>query len=182
MLQMKLFELFNNEETFEHLKEIFKEDSLIYFSENIIGITYDYGLNDYVDLLKKVKNLNLRQVIISSSKFMNLIDSCVKGNLFINKLKFIDPIPAESIEYVDDYIQKINRSTGIEKEKSKINLFKEIDWIILDECIDIQFVSLQITDKIGIYTNVQLYNNGVLLIDDISILSEVTNLIKEISL
>lgn len=104
MLQMKLFELFNNEEIFEYLKEIFKEDFFIYFFESIIGIIYDYGLNDYVDFFKKVKNLNLRQVIILFSKFMRLIDSCVKGNFFINKLKFIDFIFVESIEYVDDYI------------------------------------------------------------------------------
>ncbi|PGT73599.1 hypothetical protein [Priestia megaterium] len=182
MMQMKLFELFDTEETLNKLLSIFGEKSVIKFSNEIIGITYDYGANSYIDVLKKVKELNLRQIINTSTMFINTIDYCVNNELFINKINFIYPIQPESTQYLDDYLEKINATTGTEKQENKLKLFKEIDWIISDECIDLQSISFQLVDEKSLYTDVQFFNNGVLLIDEESVISEVAELIKYIYL
>lgn len=180
MMQMKLFELFDTND-FINLVTEFGEESVVKFSETIIGITYDYGANSYIDLLKKVKDFNLRQVINTSSRFIQLIDYCVDNDLFINKISFIYPIPKESTEYLEDYIENINSSTGAEKLTNKLKFFKEVNWIISDECIDLQSISFQLIEQNSkLYTDVQLYNNGVLLVDDQSVLPEVEKIINTI--
>jgi hypothetical protein len=182
MMQMKLFELFDAEGTFNKVVDTFGKESVIEFSNNIIGITYDYGANSYINVLKKVKDFNLRQVINTSSRFVKVMDYCISNNLYINEINFIYPIPKESVQYLDDYLEKINATFGEEKQANKIRLFKEIDWIISDECIDLQSLSFQFVDDDGLYRNVQLYSNGLLLLDDKSVIKNVAELIGDIYL
>ncbi|WML43132.1 hypothetical protein [Neobacillus sp. PS3-40] len=181
MMQLKLFELFDTDKTLKELNILFGEQSVIKFSNSIIGITYDYSTNNYIKVLQKVKDLNMRQVIVTSSVFLNVIDYSVKHDLFINDLKFIYPISKEKISYVDKYIELINSTSGLEKDSYKTKLLKEIDWIISDKSIDIKNITIQMqNDDSPIYYNFELYNNGVLLIDDDSILMSATNLMNNI--
>jgi hypothetical protein len=181
MMQLKLFEMFDTDKTMKELNILFGEQSVINFSTSIIGITYDYSTNNYINVLQKVKDLNMRQVIVTSTAFLNVIEYSVKHNLFINDLKFIYPISKETVSYVDKYIEFINSTSGLEKDSYKTKLFKEIDWIISDKSIDIKNISIQMTnDDSPIYINFELYNNGVLLIDDESILESVINLMNNI--
>ncbi|KXY39778.1 hypothetical protein AT257_21945 [Bacillus cereus] len=181
MMQLKLFELLDNEETLNELLGIFGRESVVSFSDKIIGINYDYGVNSYIGVLQKVRGLNLRQLIVTSSSFINMIDFCVKEDLFINNIKFIYPVPKENIEYVDDYLEKINAASGSEKRALKVNLFKEIDWITFDECIDVKSISIQMQGVDSpIYIDVELYNNGVLLINDEHVIENVKDLLNNI--
>jgi len=181
MIQVKLFELFEVKNTYQELIEIFSKDRVIKFTNNIIGITYDYSSNNYISILQKVKDLNLRQFIVNSNPFFNMIDFCVKMDFFINNVKFIYPISEESVQFVDDHLERINDTKGKEKVINRNKLFNELDWITSDECIDIKSISIQVSNGvIPIFNEVELYNNGVLLIGDENTLDTVTLMIEEI--
>ncbi|WP_394532806.1 hypothetical protein C1N83_27970 (plasmid) [Priestia aryabhattai] len=180
MMQVKLFELFDTKEAFDKLLLIFEEETIIKFSNKIIGITYNYTDNSYIDVLKKVKDLNLRQVINTSTIFINIINYCVSNSLFINGINFVYPVQEDSIGYLEDYLQKINSAEGLEKQGNKLKLFKEIDWIISDECIDLRSISFEFEKEM--YTKVEFFNNGVILIGNSSVIEEVRNLVRYIYL
>ncbi|MEK5036909.1 hypothetical protein [Sporosarcina sp. FSL K6-3457] len=178
MMQFKLFELLDNESTYNDLISLFGKQAVYKFSNSIIGITYDYGANNYVEILKKVKNFNLRQVIITSSSFLRAINYGVDKDIQINEIKFIYPILPESVIQVQDYIEMINATEGEEKKYNKNKLFKEIDWITSDECIDIKCISFDLKNEEQLYYKTELYNNGVLLVNDKTIIKNVAEFIN----
>lgn len=178
-MQMKLFETFEDTNiTIEELKQEFDEKNIYEFHSKILGITYDYHGSSYVQLLKKVRNFNIRQVIVTSTNFLKLIDYCVENNVKLNQINFIFPVTKESEEIVNSHLEKINSLSHLDKKMYKDFLFKEIDWIVSDECIDIKYISFDIKDNKGLYSTVQLYNNGVLISEESS--ESLNALIKEI--
>ncbi|MBE7114030.1 hypothetical protein FT641_15895 [Bacillus paranthracis] len=182
MIQLKLFELFNpNDGTAENLLGIFGKEDVIKFSDKYIGIAYDYDKSTYVDILRKTKELNLRQVIVTSRTFFELVNYSIKHDFTLNEIKFVYPIADESVEFVNRYLQEINALVGEEKNNYKQQLFEELDWIVSDECIDIKVLSLHAKfPESPLYIKIELYNNGVLLINSRKILGTMIDMIKQI--
>lgn len=183
MLQFKIFELFNfSEEDIKKVQNIFVGNDVILLDENYMVITYDYATNSYIELLKKAKKVeNIRQVILTSKNFFNLINYAVNTNSSISDLKFVSQIPEESIEFVHDYIELINSSMTEKKGEFKNRLFNELDWLIYDECIDIE--KLSILTKFGdsrLYKKVELYSNGVVIVNSDCVSDEVKKLVLSI--
>ncbi|MFJ5622934.1 hypothetical protein ACIQD3_09385 [Peribacillus loiseleuriae] len=181
MMQIKIFEQFDQTKTYNELLTRFDSNSIIKFNDAIIGVTYDYGANNYVSVLQKVSELNLRHLIINSKTFINMIDYAVSNDLFLKSIKFVDPITVESVEFVNDYLERINGSTDEKKHLNKEKLFNELKWITSDECIDIKSICVQMRGENNpIYTDVELYNNGVLLVNHKRVLKQVISLVKSI--
>ncbi|MCG7313427.1 hypothetical protein MHL30_09560 [Priestia flexa] len=181
MLQLKLFENFSClEDELVEIQETFSDESVIFFNEKYIGVTYNYDTNNYVSLMKKIKKFkNIRQVIMGSSNFFNLINYAIEKDFTISELKFVSQISNESVEFVQEYLEKINSAEKTEKNQFKEELFKELDWLIYDECIDVEKIS--ILGQFGnspIYRYLDLYNNGVITVDE----KEVSSVLNEVVL
>jgi hypothetical protein len=175
--QIKLFELFDYEVTIEEIEKVFPSERVIKIHKNVIGITYDYSKNSYRKLLTSIKGINLRQFIVYPNRYINFINNILKQESYIKRISFIEPLPSETFDFVDNYIQKINSTNDIlMKDEYKSELFKELDWITQDISIDIQSISIQIMqDGFPFPTEIELYNNGVLLINtnNFKVLSDV---------
>ncbi len=183
MLQFKIFELFNfSEEDLKTAQNVFAGNNLVLLNKKYIAVTYDYATNSYIDLLKKAKKVdNMRQVILTSKHFFNLINYAVSTNSSITELKFVSQIPRESTEFVHDYIELINATKMEEKDKYKDGLFNELDWLIHDECIDIEKVSILTKfNNSRLYKKVELFNNGVIIVNNHSMSEEIKNLVLSI--
>ncbi|USK74793.1 hypothetical protein [Peribacillus frigoritolerans] len=180
MLQLKIFENFSyKEDDLLKIQEFFPNSDVKFFNEKYIGVTYDYGINSYVSLMKRVKKIkNIRQVIVSSNNFFNLINYAIEKDFTISELKFVSQISDESVDFVTGYLDRINSADKNEKNQYKEELFKELDWLIYDECIDIEKISiLGEFGETSIYKYVDLYNNGVITIEDKKLSREVEKLI-----
>ena len=67
----------------------------------------------------------------------------------------------------------INIEKDIEKKKSlKIELFKELKWLTVDGCIDINYVEIEVNCGNSMFVKVKLYNNGVMLINNTKVKDE----------
>ncbi|MGE7636065.1 hypothetical protein ACQKMZ_28620 [Bacillus paramycoides] len=67
------------------------------------------------------------------------------------------------------------------KDEYKNRLFNELDWLIYDECIDIE--KLSILTKFGnsrLYKKVELYSNGVVTVNSDYVSDEVITLVLSI--
>jgi hypothetical protein len=180
MLQFKLFKVYNGEPTLDKLDGKFS--NIIQFSDNVIGIPYDYGINGYRKVLEAVKDLPIKQYIMTPEKFFKVLNYSIELGYHVNSLNFLESVPQEHQEIISHYKQKINAETDISKKQSIANkFFNELSWIITDESIDIKDLSLRIKpDSSPIYVEVDIYNNGVLLFDNESIKNQVISLIKNI--
>jgi len=183
MIQFKLFELFHsNEEHTNMINNSFDSERILVFNEKYLGITYDQKYNSYVDLLRKVKEINLlRQVLITPSVFFNILEQAVINEYTIKDLKFISPVPEESFEFVQFYINKLNSGVkNISKTKALDELKGELDWLIYDESIDIEKISFLIgePDQFKPYIQVEFFNNGIITVNSNEISEELSKLIR----
>lgn len=180
MLQFKLFKVYGGKSTLDKLDG--KLSEIIDLGNNVIGIPYDYGINGYRKVLQAVKDLPIKQYIMTPEKFFKVLNYSIELGYHINSLNFLESVPQEHQEIISHYKQKINGETDISKKQLIANkLFAELDWIITDESIDIKYLSLRIkSDSSLIQVEVDIYNNGVLIFDNVSIKSQVINLIKSI--
>lgn len=180
MLQLKLFKFYNGELTLSTLNEKFS--NIIQFSSNVIGIPYDYGKNGYRKVLETVKDMPVKQYIITPEKFFKLLNYSIDNGYFINSLNFLESVPSEHQEIISYYRQQVNAENNIIKKQTIANkFFTELDWLITDESIDIKNLSLRIkADSSPIQVEVDIYNNGVLLIDNEIIKDKVINLLESI--
>lgn len=180
MLQLKLFRVYNSESTMEKLVEKFP--TIIQFSDNIIGIPYDYGKNGYRKVLETVKDMPVKQYIMTPEKFFKVLNYSIESGYFINSLNFLESVPEENQEIISHYRQLVNAEKDLFKKQAIVSkFFVELEWIITDESIDIKDLSIRIKSETSpIQVEVSLYNNGVLLIDDEIVKEQVINMMKSI--
>ncbi|GAB6629243.1 hypothetical protein ACS49_29360 [Bacillus cereus] len=182
MLQYKIFHIFDKQQTVNCLIQKFGKEILI-FNDNLVAIPYDYGKRGYKYVLEGVRELPVKQSIITPINFLKMLEFAIINSCHINNITFIDSIPGEEQEFIKDYTQRLNRPIDSkEKYHTLDKLFKELEWLAFDESIDIKSVSISCQGSDSpIKYDLELYNNGVLLADDISILDQVQKLITYIN-
>lgn len=180
MLQFKLFKVFGGEEEINKINSIFP--NMVSFKDNIVGIPYDYGRNGYRQILEEIKNLPVKQYIITPEKFFKLINYSVNEDYFIRSLNFLDSVPLENQQAMDLYRTQINTAQSLMDKKEKVDKYlSELEWIVSDGSIDIKELGLRIkSQKTQLQVEVTLYNNGVILIDNKDVENQVIELIKSI--
>lgn len=185
MLQLKLFKIFNKQkkETLDKLHELFGDKNIFIFSDNIVGISYDYEERGYKYVLEKVMELDIQQFIITSNIFMNLISFYVTKKIHIKNIMFVDSIEQEERDFVNSYIEKINSEENVEQRQSlKETLFDELKWITSDECIDIKAIeSVVWIANPPVFVSIELVHNGVLLVGNSVILNDLKEIIDSIT-
>lgn len=165
MVQYKLVKI-PNENTLIELKSIFYKDNIKNLkNSNLAAIKYDYSVNTYTDMMKKISDLDLSQCIITSDKFINFIENSILNEKFkLQKVKFIDSIQPEIESKINSIIFELKRTKN--KEFLIDKLLNHLEWIMIDTCIDI--LSLSFNIKIQNYpfnAEVTIYNNGVIFMD-----------------
>lgn len=180
MMQYKLYKIYNEDrdKTIESLNNIFGKENLWFLTERVVGIKYDYNQNDYKELLKKTMNLNMRQIILTANVFVDFLELCIDRKYFISELSFLDSISLEDKEYIDNQLNVVKNGTDKKViEKAKQILFRELKWLSVEGCIDIKNIDIIIDydDRNGY---VQLYNNGVILLNR----QELTGVLEEMFL
>lgn len=180
MLQYKLLEVLD-ENTLITIKTIFGDKNIFSFTDKIIGISYDFESNTYTHVLKNIIGLNVRQWILTSSRFINIINYSINNNLNLNSIDFLDFVDEKQIENVKLNITRINMSKNQDdKIRIKQRLVNDLNWIMLDQCIDIKSVSLSYTVPYPPFiVELRFFNNGVLYISDENILKQTTELFKD---
>lgn len=177
--QYKLFKIYEYEKTRQELVNLFNVNNLWNIDSSLIGISYDYCMNQYRDLLNKSYNLNVSQKIITSRTFVEIIKKCIDKGYFIRKIEFIESIPEDVTECIKENIEKLNSSKSIE-EKSilKKSIANELNWLIRNDGIDIKCISIRVKDNDNLRVGVSIYNNGVVSVDNTNILDSVAELLK----
>lgn len=180
MLQYKLLEVLD-ENTLIKINNIFGYKNVINFTDKIIGISYDFDSNTYTDVLRNIVGLNVRQWILTSSRFINIIDYSINNNLDLNSIDFLECVDKKQIENVKLNITRINMSKNQDdKIRIKQRLVNDLNWIMLDQCIDIKSVSLSYTVPYPPFiVELRFFNNGVLYINDETILKQTIELFKD---
>ncbi|WP_435791150.1 hypothetical protein [Clostridium sp.] len=181
MIQYKLCKIFNENksQTIKKLNEIYGDANLWFISDNIIGISYDYRDKDYKHILKSILEFKMNQIIITPTIFLQILKYCIDNNYFISQMSFLDSISVEDKEFVDYQVNLLNREEDqLIKEKQKNILVNELHWLTSDGCIDIRLIEFTIKTKNELYSNVTIYSNGVILIDDKMLTYELNNLIS----
>lgn len=180
--QYKLFKIFEYEQTRKELIDLFNVNKVWDINDKLIGISYDYGVNQYKDVLNKVYNLNVSQKIITSRTFVKIIKNCVDHGYILRNIEFIESIPEDVADYIRDNIEKLNANKNIDSknifEKSITN---ELNWLRSNDGIDIKSIAFRIKDDSNLKVGVTIYNNGVISLDNDSVLNDVTELIKKIA-
>ncbi|GGA69509.1 hypothetical protein [Ornithinibacillus halotolerans] len=179
-MQLKLFRVFNRESTLPKIDSYFSDYLTV--SDYTVGIPYDYGKNNYKKLLEVMKNMEVKQFIITPEKFFKLLNSSINEGYFLSDIQFLESVPAEHQELITHYKNNINSILNpFEKQSMATKLFSELDWLITDESIDIKKINIRInSDATPIQVDVEIYNNGVILLDDISVKEKVVNLLTGI--
>lgn len=179
--QYKLFKIFESDKTRQELIELFNENNIWDINSNLIGISYDYNANQYRDVLNKVYNLNVSQKIITSRTFIKIMKKCVEKEYFLRKIDFIESIPEDVADYIRNNIEKLNSNKNIEsKNVFEEYITNELNWLRNNDGIDIKSISFRVKDDNNLKVGVSIYNNGVISIDNNSVLENITELIKEI--
>lgn len=177
--QYKLFKIYEYEKTKQQLANLFSQSNIWDIDNSLVGISYDYCKNQYKDLLNKAYDLNISQKIITSRTFVKIIKKCIDNKYFLRKIDFIESIPEDVSECINENIENLNSNRNIEEknifEKSIID---ELNWLIRNDGIDIKFISIRIKDKDNLKVGVSIYNNGVISVDNISILDNLAELLK----
>lgn len=179
--QYKLFKIFEYDKTREELIKLFNADNIWEINNNLIGISYDYNVNQYRDILNKVYNLNVSQKIITSRTFVKIIKKCVEKEYFLRKIDFIESIPEDVADYIRSNIEKINSNKNIEsKNVFEESIANELNWLRSNDGIDIKSISFRVKDDDNLKVGVSIYNNGVISVDNNSVLDNITELIQQI--
>lgn len=178
MLQLKLFKVYGGEEKLGEVISAFS--NLIKVSDNIVGIPYDYGRNGYRKILEDIRGLNVKQYILTPEKFFKLINLCVSKDYYISSLNFLDSVPKEHQEALDFYRNQINKaSTLVDKNDRASKFLSELEWIVSEDSIDIKELTIRIkSEETKLQVDVTFYNNGVILIDNMTITNQVIELLK----
>lgn len=183
MLQIKLFRVFDNtkDQTIKDLQEAFGEENIININNNIVGVSYNYSDRGYRYILSKIKNIDVKQFIITSNLFFDLIDYCVNNQLFIKRINFADSIEEEHSEFIREYLSKVNSRTNNIYENKKF-LLDELNWITSDESIDIKTTSFTIEKSNNSirFFEVELFHNGVIYINNQIVLAETIDVLNTI--
>ncbi|MBY6931272.1 hypothetical protein [Clostridium botulinum] len=183
MLQYKLFKLHsdNRENTLAKIKGIFGDDNIWVINEKIIAIFYDYGINDYKYVLKQTIQLNISQLIVNSNIILSFMEHVIESNSFITELSFAKTIAPEDNELINKSIRLMNIEKDIEKKKAlKKSLFTELMWLTTDGCIDINYIETEIKcDQEKKFIKVKLYNNGVIILQNMKVKNELTYIFKQ---
>lgn len=179
--QYKLFKIFEYDKTRQELIELFNANNIWNINSNLIGISYDYDANQYRDVLNKVYNLNVSQKIITSRTFMKIMKKCIDNGYFLRKIDFIESIPEDVANYIRSNIENLNSNKNNEsKNIFETSITNELNWLRNNDGIDIKSISFRVKDDSNLKVGVSIYNNGVVSLDNSSVLDEITELIKEI--
>ncbi|MCC0633862.1 MULTISPECIES: hypothetical protein [unclassified Clostridioides] len=183
MIQYKLLEVLDSY-ALNELKNEFNNNDIYLFTDNIIGIKYDFSSNSYSDILKRIIGINLRQWTITSTKFLKIIEYAVKNNIFLGSVNFLEFIDDYTIEFIRDQILSINNTNNIdEKETIMHKLFNYLKWLTLDECIDVKSILIKYeVDRFPFNIDVTFFNNGVLYINDETTPAKLKELILKLSI
>lgn len=167
MLQYKLLEILDKN-TYKELENIFGSNNIFKFTDNIVGIKYDYRNVSYADVLKSVVGLNLRQWTMTSSRFLDIIDFSIGNNLNLGPIDFLEFIDDSHIEKIRNSIVEINMAyEKCDKVELKEHLIKNLEWIMLDECIDIKSIVISFTITSPPFNvETRFFNNGVLFVEE----------------
>ena len=68
-------------DTLNKLYKKYSKDSIIEIDENRIAIEYDYKTNNYRQLIESMNEYRTTQSIITTSKFIKLMKSCIESNI-----------------------------------------------------------------------------------------------------
>ena len=165
MIQYKLLEVLD-EETRKKIYDIFEEEDIYFFTKKIVGIKYDFKNKSYTEVLRKVIGLNLRQWIITSYRFNKIIRYITKNQIFLGPIKFLECIDDDMSRDINERIIKLNNET-INYQLLSEDIIKRLNWIALEECIDIRSISMTYESKMSpLDIDVTFYNNGVLYINE----------------
>ena len=127
---------------------------------------YDFKNKSYTEVLKKVIGLNLRQWIITSYRFNKIIRYITKNQIFLGPIKFLECIDDDMSRDINERIIKLNNET-INYQLLSEDIIKRLNWIALEECIDIRSISMTYESKMSpLDIDVTFYNNGVLYINE----------------
>jgi uncharacterized Rmd1/YagE family protein len=136
---------------------------------NCVAVPYDYEEKDYKFLLNKIALLKMEQLIVTSSMFIRLLEYTINQKFHINELEFLESISDEDKEFYKEQLNILNLEKNGEKRKMVIKTFlPELQWLIVDGCIDIKSIDLSYIRKTkqnenDKYESVQIFNNGVVL-------------------
>lgn len=167
------------ETTLIKLYEEFPDDEIIRVTANTIAIKYDYNTKDYKYVLEKMSDFKATQNIITASKFFTILNKCIEMNIFIDEIKLFQPLQEEN-DRIEKYLVKINYSKE-DRGKYKDLLFSELEWFNYDEGIDIKNMTFRIPSKTKpISIKFSVFDNGVILIDDLEVIDAVIEIIKAI--
>lgn len=177
MFQYKLLEVLDSN-TLSKINDIFGSENIINLTDRIIGLSYDFRLNTYTDVLKNIVGLNVRQWTLTSSRFIDIINFSINNKLDINSINFVEFVSEVTDQNVKLNITKINMaSTENEKSKFMNQLVNDLNWIMFDQCTDIKSISLSSTVIYPPFVvEMCFFNNGVLYIDDKNILNQIKKL------
>ena len=180
MLQYKLIEVLDKD-TLNELNIIFGSENIIELTDKIIGIRYNLDSSTYIDILKKIVGLNVRQWILTSSRFINIIKYSIDNNLLLDSIDFLECIDKVHSDNVNSSITKVKMAKDSnEKIKLRQLLIEDLNWIMLDQCIDIKSVLLSYQVKFPPFLiEVRFFNNGVLYIDDKNIVACLKQLFED---
>jgi hypothetical protein len=180
-MQLKLFRIYDHKETLMELNDLFN-NRIVVLNKRIIGIPYDYQKNGYKQILEKTKELKVKQFIVTPRTFIKILNFCIEYNYFINEISFLESVPKEHQEFITKYRTKLNSAQTHEDKVSIANeLFKELEWITVDESIDIKNIGFRIkAEEPPINVEISLYNNGVLLVDNEVVIEKVIRIFEGI--
>lgn len=180
MLQYKLIEVLDKN-TLLKLNNIFGKKNIIKLTDRIVGIYYDFSENTYTDTLRKIVGLNLRQCILTSSRFLNIINYSLDNNLSLSSIDFLECIDENLTKNIKSSITKTKLvNDKNEKLKLKQSLIENLNWIMFDQSIDIQSILISIdVDFFPFTVEVRFFNNGVLYVDDINIIKHLNKLFED---
>ncbi|WP_373599407.1 hypothetical protein [Paraclostridium bifermentans] len=182
MLQYKLIHALDDISV-SQIKKKFKEEEIYFFTNYIIGIKYSFKLNNYSEVLKKLVGMNVKQYTFTSYRFKKLIQLAFKKNLFLGSIEFIDLVDENiNYDYINKYISSINNTIDkIKKETISDEFFKELNWVMVEDCIDIKSISFKISiEEYPFESTIRIFNNGVIYLDSDKVFSELENLIAKI--
>lgn len=178
MLNLKIFSIESSKHDLENIRANFNSDSFFELSDSLIGIEYFGDSHEYIDVLKSAKTMGLSQFLFTSRKFLKVISFIVKEDFMLDKIEFVYPITKDSGEFINKQIESIyaayTDSALIDKHLNK--LLEEIEWLAVDDCIDIKSISFDFqSEEDNLYQKITVFNNGVVTLprkQDVSVFSK----------
>lgn len=155
--------------------------NLVWFNDKIIGIPYENRRDSYRDLIETVKNIEIKQLMITAETFLNIITSSVAERFSFLEMEFVESVPKENQEIVSYYRKKLAEEKNMIKRKLLIqNFFSELDWIIREESIDIKKIRIGVETDGIINEGTTLFNNGILIVENDAASPSLLNILKEV--